>query len=439
MLKIKGGGRCMYRLLKSGRVIDPANSRDGIFDILIGDEKVLEIAPEIKEYPEDTDIIDCSGKWVLPGFVDLHVHLREPGYEYKEDIESGMKAAVSGGFTTICCKANTLPVNDNPVVTEYIISRAKSVGICDVYPIGAVSKNLEGKELAEIGEMIRAGVVAISDDGNCVYNSELMKNALLYSSQFGIPVSDHCEDNFLKGSGVVNEGRASIITGLKGIPSVAEEVMVYRDLVLANYTGGRIHFDHISTKGSVEILRWAREKGIYYTAEVTPHHLLLTEDAVCTFDPDTKVNPPLRSEEDREALLEALRDGVIQIIATDHAPHDILSKSEDYVNASFGISGLETAFSLVLKLVWEGKVPLEVVVRALTINPAKAYNLDAGHISPYSFANVIIVDPDLEWVVDPSKFYSKGKNTPFKGWKLKGKVVKTIYRGRIVYEFGGDT
>lgn len=426
-------------LLRGGRLIDPANGRDGLFDILIVGEKISEVRPEIKEYPVDTEIIDCTGKWVLPGLVDIHVHLRDPGYEYKEDIESGMRAAVCGGFTTICCKANTLPVNDNPVVTEYIISKAKKVGLCDVYPIGAVSKNLEGKELAEIGEMVKAGIVAISDDGNCVYNSELMKNALLYSLQFGIPVSDHCEDIYLKGTGVVNEGKASIITGLKGIPPVGEEIVVFRDLVLAKYTGGRIHFDHISTRGSVDVLRWAIERGIEYTAEVTPHHLLLTEDAVCSFDPDTKVNPPLRSEEDREALIEALKEGVIQIIATDHAPHDRLSKEGDYVNASFGISGLETAFSLVLKLVWEGKLPLEVVVKAMTVNPANAYNLDAGRIDIGKFANVTVVDPDLEWVVDPSRFYSKGKNTPFKGWRLKGRVIKTIYRGKVVYDFSLET
>lgn len=423
------------RLLKGGFVIDPASNRKGVFDILVEGKRVVKIAPVVEDVGEDVEIIDCTGKWIFPGFVDLHVHFRDPGYEYKEDLESGMRAAVAGGFTTVCCKANTMPVNDNRAVTEYIVSKANSIGICDVYPVGAVSKNLEGKELAEIGEMVAAGAVAVSDDGKPVYNSELMRRALEYSSQFGIPVSDHCEDTYLKGSGVVNEGYASLITGLKGIPPVAEEIMVVRDLLLARYTGGRIHFDHISTKGSVEILRWAKDVGIEYTAEVTPHHLVLTEDATLSFDPDTKVNPPLRREDDRMALIEALKDGVIQVIATDHAPHDRLSKEGDYVEAAFGISGLETAFSVVLKLVWDGYVSLDRIIEALTIEPAKAYNLDAGRLVEGGYANIVVVDPDYVWTVNPEKFFSKGKNTPFKGWTLKGKVVKTLYRGQIVYSF----
>lgn len=422
-------------LIKGGRLIDPASGRDEVVDILIEGERVSRIAPSI-EVQERMEVIDAEGKWVLPGLVDVHVHLREPGYEYKEDIESGSKAAVAGGFTTICCKANTNPVNDTGAITRYIVERAKEVGLCRIYPVGAVSKGLKGEELAEIGDMVANGAVAVSDDGRPVWNSELMRRALEYTKYFGIPVVDHCEDLALSGDGVVHEGKYSAITGLKGIPASAEEVMVARDIILARETKGRLHIDHVSTAGSVKLIEMGKDEGVCLSCEVTPHHLALTDEVIVTFDTDTKVNPPLRGEEHVLAVREALEKGIIDIIATDHAPHGAIDKDVEYTKAAFGISGLETALGVVLKLVNEGALSLKRAIEAMTIAPARIFGLDAGYVAEGGPADIVVVDPDKEWVVDPSRFYSKGKNTPFKGWKLKGKVVITICNGKLVYKNG---
>ncbi len=423
-------------LIRGGRVIDPASGLDGEMDVLIEGDRIERIAPKL-EVGEGVEVLDASGKWVLPGLVDVHVHLREPGYEYKEDIASGCAAAVAGGFTTICCKANTNPVNDTGAITRYIVDRAKEVGLCRVYPVGAVSKGLKGQELAEIGDMVENGAVAVSDDGEPVWNSELMRRALEYTRFFGIPVVDHCQDKALSADGVVHEGRFSAITGLKGMPASAEEVMVARDVILARETGGMLHIDHVSTAGSIKIIEWAKGEGVKVTCEVTPHHLSLTDEAILSFDTDTKVNPPLRGEEHVEALREALAKGLIDIIATDHAPHARVDKDVEYTAASFGISGLETALSLILKLVFDGVLPLKRAVEAMTIRPARVFGLDAGYLAEGGPADVTVVDPQMEWTVEPSEFFSKGKNTPFKGWRLKGKVFATIVGGRVVY-FNGE-
>ncbi len=422
-------------LIKGGRLVDPASGTDGVKDILIEGNRISAIAPKI-EAQEGMEIINAEGMLVLPGLVDLHVHFRDPGYEYKEDIESGCRAAVAGGFTTVCCKANTNPVNDTGAITRYMIEKARSLGLCHLHPIGAVSKGLKGQDLAEIGNMVEEGAVAVSDDGNPVWNSELMRRALEYTKAFEIPVVDHCEDKMLSADGVVHEGKYSALTGLKGIPASAEEVMVARDIILARETGGRLHIDHVSTMGSVKLIEMAKNDGVRVTCEVTPHHLWLTDEAITSFDTDTKVNPPLRGEEHVEAVREALRKGIIDAIATDHAPHGKIDKDVEYTKAAFGISGLETALALVLKLVEEGMLPLMRAVEAMTIAPARIFGLDAGYIREGGRADITIVDPNREWVVDPKQFFSKGKNTPFKGWRLKGKVFATIVSGKIVYKDG---
>ena len=422
-------------LIKGGRLVDPASGTDGVKDILIEGNRISAIAPKI-EAQEGMEIINAEGMLVLPGLVDLHVHFRDPGYEYKEDIESGCRAAVAGGFTTVCCKANTNPVNDTGAITRYMIEKARSLGLCHLHPIGAVSKGLKGQDLAEIGNMVEEGAVAVSDDGNPVWNSELMRRALEYTKAFEIPVVDHCEDKMLSADGVVHEGKYSALTGLKGIPASAEEVMVARDIILARETGGRLHIDHVSTMGSVKLIEMAKNDGVRVTCEVTPHHLWLTDEAITSFDTDTKVNPPLRGEEHVEAVREALRKGIIDAIATDHAPHGKIDKDVEYTKAAFGISGLETALALVLKLVEEGMLPLMRAVEAMTIAPARIFGLDAGYIREGRRADITIVDPNREWVVDPKQFFSKGKNTPFKGWRLKGKVFATIVSGKIVYKDG---
>ncbi len=422
-------------LIKRGRVIDPASQTDDILDILIESGIITKIGKNL-EVQSNMRIIHAENLWVLPGLIDVHVHFRDPGYEYKEDILSGSKAAVAGGFTTVCCKANTNPVNDTGSVTRYIKEKAESIGLCRVLPIGAVSKALKGESLAEIGDMVSEGAVAVSDDGEPVYDSELMRRALEYTKFFNIPVADHPQDKRLSGDGVVHEGKYSVITGLKGMPASSEEVMVARDIILAKETKGRLHLDHISTLGSVKLLEWAKNEGVSVTAEVTPHHLLLTDEAIVTYDTDTKVNPPLRGEEHVAAVREALKNGVIDIIATDHAPHAFVDKDMEYNKAAFGISGLETAFSLIMKLVFDEVIPLMRAVEAMTIGPAKVLGIEGGKIGVGERADIAIFDPNFNWTVNPEEFYSKGKNTPFKGWLLKGKIVYTIYNGKVVYEKG---
>ncbi len=422
----------MSILIKGGRVIDPGRFV-GIADVLIDDGKITAVAPQLTA-PIGSRTIRAEGKLVLPGFVDLHVHFREPGFEYKETIQSGSAAAVAGGFTTVCCMPNTSPVNDNQAVTEFILERSRLAGLANVLPIGAITKGSEGKELAEIGDLRRSGCVAISDDGKPVMNSLVMRRAMEYASAFDLPVVDHCEDLHLAEGGCMNEGLISTELGLPGIPAAAEDVMVARNLSLAELTGARLHLAHISTAGSARMVREAKARGIRVTAEACPHHFTLTEDLVRGYNTHAKMNPPLRTWTDVQAIKEGLRDGTIDVIATDHAPHATQEKQQDFTEAPFGIVGLETALSLTLGLVEEGVLSLEQAVQKLSSAPAAAFGLKKGTLGVGADADVVIVDQHEQWEVDPAKFRSKSRNTPFVGWKVKGLVQTTIVGGRVVFE-----
>jgi dihydroorotase len=417
----------------NGRLIDPTNRIDGPYDLRIEGGSVAAIAPR-GEGLREGESIDASGKWVVPGLIDMHCHLREPGFEYKETILTGTRAAAAGGFTSVACMANTNPVNDGPAITEFILGKARKEGVVNVFPIGAATKGLGGESLAEIGEMKEAGIVGVSDDGMPVMDAGVYKRVFEYAGMFHLVVISHCEDLNLVGRGVMNEGLPSTRLGLVGIPAVAEEVMVARDLLLAAVTKARLHIAHISTAGSVQMLRDAKDRGIDVTAEATPHHLSLTDEVVATYDPNTKMAPPLRSESDVRALREALVDGTVEAVATDHAPHSPVEKDVEFNKAPKGIIGLETALPLVLKLVHEGALPVETAVERLTAGPGRILRLDKGHLSVGADADVTLIDPDLEFEVDPSKFYSKSRNTPFTGWKLKGRAVRTIVGGRTVFD-----
>lgn len=419
-------------LIKGGQVID-AGRFNGLADVLIEDGKVTAVGKSVKLKGQAT-IIEANGKLVLPGFVDLHVHLREPGFEHKETIQTGTAAAVAGGFTSVCCMPNTNPVNDNQSVTEFILEQARAAGNCHVFPVGAITKGSEGKELAEIGDLRRAGCVAISDDGQPVMNSLVMRRAMEYALAFDIPVIDHCEDLHLSEGGCMNEGLVSTELGLPGIPAAAEDVMVARNLALAELTGARLHLAHLSTAGSVRMVREAKSRGIKVTAEACPHHFSLTEEAVQEFNTHAKMNPPLRTWQDVQAIKEGLRDGTIDAIATDHAPHAIQEKQLEFDTAPFGIVGLETALPLTLALVEEGVLTLAAAVAKLTSAPARAFGLDRGTLAIGAEADVVIVDPEAAWIVDPARFRSMGRNTPFAGWKVKGRVTHTIVGGRLVHE-----
>ena len=425
----------MRLVIRGGRLIDPSQSLDGIYDILIEDGVIKGIGEGgANKGGKTADSIDARGCWVIPGMIDMHCHLREPGFEYKETIKTGTLAGVAGGYTSLVPMANTMPVNDNASVTEYILRKAKEEGVANVYPVGAVTKGMKGERLVDMGELKDAGVVALSDDGMPVMNTEIMRRALEYSKAFGLPVISHCEDRVLSSRGVMHEGYVSTLLGLKGMPSASETIMISRDIALAELADGVIHIAHVSTKTGVEIIREAKRKGIRVSAEVTPHHLTLTDEAVKGFDTNTKVNPPLRDEEDRQALVEGLCDGTIDVIATDHAPHSSVEKDIEFDVAAFGMVGLETALPLCLSLISEGVLEPIRLVEKLTTNPARILKLNRGTLKPGSVADVTIIDPEHEWVVDPACFFSKGRNTPFAGWKMKGKVVKTIVGGRVVYE-----
>jgi dihydroorotase len=422
-------------VLKGGRVVDPAANFDRICDVLISDGVIA--AVESGARAEGARVIDCAGKVVAPGFIDLHVHLREPGHEYKEDIASGARAAAAGGFTTVCCMPNTNPPNDNRAVTELIVRRAREAACVRVFPVGAISKGLRGESLAEMGEMKDAGIVAVSDDGMPVMNGDLMRRALEYARTFGLTVVQHAEDKNLSAGGVMNEGPAATRAGLRGQPGAAESVMVARDLELVALTGARYHVAHISTAAAVNAVRLAKRAGLPVTAEVTPHHLALTDVACCGYDTATKCAPPLRSEADRQAVIAGIVDGTIDCIATDHAPHAAQEKDVEFDQAAFGMIGLETALGLGLKLVAENSLRLPELVAKLTVNAARVFGLASGTLARGAAADVTVFDPEAAWQVDPTRFKSKSRNSPFRGWSLRGRVHTTIVNGNVVYE-GAD-
>ncbi len=421
----------MKILIKNGHVIDVASNIDKVCDVMIEDGKITEIG-EITE-SKNIETIDAKGKYVLPGLVDAHCHLRDPGFEYKEDIESGTKSASLGGFTSIACMPNTSPVIDNAAIVNYIINKSKQEGLVNVYPIGAISKGQNGEELAEIGDLKSAGAVAISDDGKPVKSSSLMKKALIYASMFDITVISHCEDKDLADDGVMNEGYLSTVLGLKGIPAAAEEVMVAREVLLAEYTKTRVHIAHVSTKISVELIRNAKKRGVNVTCETCPHYFSLTEEACDGFNTLAKVNPPLRSQDDVNAIIEGLKDGTIDVIATDHAPHHYDEKRVEFNIAASGMVGFETAFSLAITNLLKPKhLTIQQIVEKMCLNPSKILGIKKGTIEIGKDADIIIADLDEKRTVDIQKFKSKSKNSPFDKFKLDGTVIYTIVGGKII-------
>jgi len=419
-------------LLRGGRVVDPANGVDAVQDVLIEDAAIKRVGVKLKA-PEGAEIVDATGKIVCPGFIDIHVHLREPGEEYKETVATGTRAAAAGGFTAVCCMANTHPVNDNGAVTDYILAKAKSEGAVRVYPIGAVSRGLKGEELSEMAELADAGCVAFSDDGKPVMNASLYRHAMEYALPFGTPVISHAEDAHLSNGTSMNEGVVSTELGVPGAPAAAEDVMVARDILLAELTGAHVHIAHLSTAGAVRLVRDGKARGVRVTAEVTPHHLVLTEEAIRTFDPNMKMAPPLRTKRDLEALVEGLLDGTIDCIATDHAPHALSEKEGEFDLAAFGIVGLETAVAVLLdRLVRAGTVPLVTLVARMSGDPARLLNLPGGRLTVGAPADVTILDLEAEHVVEPARFRSRSRNTPFGGLSLRGAPWMTIVGGKIV-------
>lgn len=402
-------------------------------DILIENGKIIKIA---KNLPTDgQQVIDATHLYVFPGLIDMHVHLREPGYEHKEDIESGCKASVKGGFTQICCMPNTDPVCDNKVVVSYIKNRAKEVGLCKVHPIGAITKGEKGESLAEVGEMKKAGAVAISDDGVSVKNARLMRLAMEYASGFEMKCLCHCEDKDLVDGGVVNEGLSSTIAGLKGIPRAAEDIIIARELALAESLNVPVHICHVSTYSGVRLIRDAKKAGVKVTAETCPHYFAVTDDIIRTFDTNTKVNPPIREEIDKQAVLQGLKDGTLDCIVTDHAPHHVNDKNVEYNLASFGISGIETSFGFAITYLYKtGVLTLNELANKMSLAPAQILNLEGGKIEEGAVADIMIANLDEEWTVDPANFVSKGKNSPFKGYKLNGVVKYTLVDGEIKYK-----
>ncbi len=423
-------------LIRGGRVIDPKNGVDGALDLLIEDGVVREVGQKLAA--KDAEVIDASGKLVLPGLVDIHCHLREPGYEYKEDIASGTRAAARGGFTSICCMANTSPVNDDASVTSFILKRAAEAGNgVRVYPIGAVSKGLAGNELAEVGALKAAGAVAISDDGKPVLSPRLLRLALQYADYFQMPILSHSEDPALVDDGVMNEGEMATRLGLRGTTRAAEEVMIARDIVIAETLGKPIHLCHVSTKGGVQLVREAKARGVRVTAETAPHYIAATDEWVAEYDPNTRVNPPLRTEEDRLACVQGLVDGTLDCIATDHAPHHADEKEVEYSLASSGISGFETAFAVCwTQLVEAGHMQPAQLVKLMTSAPAALLNLPGGALGVGDAADLVIADPAERWAVDAKAFLSKGKNTPFAGKTYTGRVRETYVAGRLVHKEG---
>lgn len=434
-------------LIRRARLIDPSADTDFVGDILVANGKISAAQPVVEGRPDGCRVIDAAGLVACPGFIDLHAHLREPGYEYKETIATGAEAAARGGFTTLCCMPNTDPPIDSESVVEFVLRRARDAGPVRVLPFGCVTRGRVGKELADLEELAAAGAIGFSDDGDPVEDANLMRMALTYSTDLGRPVSNHCQDFHLCGEGVMAEGPVATRLGLPGIPPAAEDAMIARDIALAEATGGRLHIAHLSTSGSVPLLRRARELGLNVSAEVCPHHLTITDDwalgaqgqagrSELAFDTSTKVYPPLRGRADVNALVDALADGTIDCIATDHAPHDTVSKQVTYQDAAFGISVLETALGSALKLVHEGRIALPTLIKRLTVGPARILGLEyapLASLAPGTPADLVLFDPQAEWIVDASKFVSKGKNTPLDGVKLRGRAFATLASGEIVY------
>ncbi|MBI5787528.1 MAG: dihydroorotase [Candidatus Schekmanbacteria bacterium] len=425
----------MSLLIKGGRIIDPASFTDFIGDILVEGEKISRIAEHIDPPDAACQQIDAQGKIVSPGLIDLHVHLREPGREDEETIESGSRAAVHGGFTCLACMPNTNPVNDNQAVCNFIVSCAAKSALCRIYPVGAISKKQEGKELAEMGDLKDSGAIAFSDDGKSIRDAALMRRALEYSRMLERPIISHCEDTDLSHGGVMHEGLVSTRLGLPPIPAEAESLMVARDIALAELTGGRLHLAHVSSAKSVELVRLAKIRGIKITAEVTPHHFTLTDQAVAGFDTNTKVNPPLRTSQDICALIEGLKDGTIDAIASDHAPHSSAEKELEYTNAPFGLIGLETTLALTIsQLVNKGHLTIHQALEKLTINPANILGLPYGRLTEGCWADITIFDSAEQIEIQEATLFSKSKNTPFLGWKLPGKIMATIMNGKVMYK-----
>ena len=417
-------------LLKGGRVLDPSIGLDQEADVVVLNGKIDTIGA-VEAGGFKGRVVDCKGKIVAPGFIDLHVHLREPGREDKETIESGCRAAMAGGFTAVCCMPNTDPAIDSRSHVEFVRERAEGL-LVDVYPIGAVTKGRKGLELTEMGDMVQAGAVGFSDDGTPVSTAALMRRALEYSQMFGSPIMDHCEELSLSEDGQMNEGVVSTFLGMKAIPPIAEEFHVARDIMIAEYIGGKLHICHVSTKGAVELIRQAKKRGVSVTTEACPHHFVLTEQAVKSFDTNTKMKPPLRTEKDRKALLAGLKDGTIDAIATDHAPHAIEEKETEYAAAAFGIVGLETALGLTIThLVKKKVISLEQMVEKMSVIPRRIVRLPENSVEEGRPANLTIFDPDLAWTVDRTRFESKSMNTPFDGWTLTGKAVGVVNNGQI--------
>jgi dihydroorotase len=423
----------MQLILRQGRIVDPSQKLNKVMDIGVDEGRVADLAPRIRK--KGRKEIDARGLIVFPGFIDMHVHLREPGREDSETIETGTNAAARGGFTAVACMPNTQPVNDSEAVTSFILEKAREVSKIAVYPVGAITKGSQGKTLAEIGEMVRTGIVAISDDGHPIMDGQVMRRAMEYSRLFNLPVIDHCEDKDLSAGGVMNEGYFSTKLGLRGINPAAEEVQVARDAVLARQTGAHVHIAHLSTRKSLEtVVRSKKEGRIAITCEVTPHHLVLTESQVSSYDTNTKMNPPLRSQDDVDAMVQGIVSGDIDVIATDHAPHNINDKMLEFDRAPFGIVGLETAVGVICdRFVRTGIISLERLAQLFSANPARILKLERGTLGKGSWADLTVVDTELNWEVRSETFCSRSRNTPFEGWKLHGGPVMTIVKGKVVW------
>jgi dihydroorotase len=422
-------------IIRNGRLIDPANRRDEIADLYIADGRIVERS-EIRSQKSQIEEIDASNLIVCPGLIDMHVHLREPGFSHKETIESGARAAAAGGFTTIMCMPNTSPAADDPSTIAWIKDRAVAVACVNVLPAGAISKNLAGEELSPIGSLAQAGVVAITDDGCCIQNHEVMRRAVEYARMVDVPVLDHCQDYNLVGNGVVHEGYWSTLLGLPGWPAAGEETMVMRNILLAELCDHHIHCQHVTTAGSVRLIREARMRGVKISGEICPHHIALTDEAIQNFDTDYKVNPPLRSQADVDALLEGIADGTLSILCSDHAPHADFEKEVEFDAAPFGIIGIETELGLFIDLLVHKRRKIDIVrlIEMYTVEPAGLLKIDAGKLSIGARADVTLINPELEWTVRVDQFQSASRNSPFDGWKLKGRAVRTIVAGRTVWK-----